>query len=54
MHASARTPRALVGLGYALCCLLWGSTWPVVRVGLEDLPPLSPIFANDLAALTWQ
>ncbi len=40
MHASARTPRALVGLGYALCCLLWGSTWPVVRVGLEDLPPL--------------
>ena len=40
MHASARTPRALVGLGYALCCLLWGSTWPVVRVGLQDLPPL--------------
>jgi drug/metabolite transporter (DMT)-like permease len=24
----------------ALLCLIWGSTWLVIRVGLEDLPPL--------------
>ena len=40
MHASVRTPRALIALGYATCCLLWGSTWPVIKAGLEDLPPL--------------
>src|SRR3977135_975639 len=24
---------------YSLCCLLWGSTWLVIKIGLEDLPP---------------
>lgn len=24
---------------YSLCCLLWGSTWLVIKVGLSDLPP---------------
>ncbi|HXN40139.1 MAG TPA: EamA family transporter [Myxococcaceae bacterium] len=24
---------------FALCCLLWGSTWLVIKIGLEDLPP---------------
>lgn len=24
---------------YSLCCLLWGSTWLVIKVGLNDLPP---------------
>ncbi len=24
---------------YSLCCLLWGSTWLVIKVGLDDLPP---------------
>ncbi len=24
---------------YALCCVLWGSTWLVIKIGLEDLPP---------------
>lgn len=27
-------------LAYAICCLTWGSTWAVAKVGLEDLPPL--------------
>ena len=40
MHASTSTPRALIGAAYAACCLLWGSTWMVVKIGLEDLPPL--------------
>jgi drug/metabolite transporter (DMT)-like permease len=24
---------------YAVCCLIWGSTWLVIKVGLADLPP---------------
>lgn len=29
-----------VALAYCTCFVLWGSTWSVVKVGLEDLPPL--------------
>lgn len=25
---------------YAICCLVWGTTWLVIKIGLEDLPPL--------------
>lgn len=31
-----RTKTLLV---YATCCLLWGSTWLVIKLGLADLPP---------------
>jgi drug/metabolite transporter (DMT)-like permease len=24
---------------YSLCCLIWGSTWLVIKIGLADLPP---------------
>jgi len=24
---------------YVVCCVLWGSTWLVIKLGLEDLPP---------------
>ena len=24
---------------YVLCCTVWGSTWLVIKIGLEDLPP---------------
>lgn len=29
-----------IALAYCTCFLLWGSTWSVVKVGLDDLPPL--------------
>jgi drug/metabolite transporter (DMT)-like permease len=32
--------RARLLLVYAAVCVLWGSTWLVVKVGLLDLPPL--------------
>lgn len=32
--------RARVGLVYVACCVLWGSTWLAVSIGLGDLPPL--------------
>jgi drug/metabolite transporter (DMT)-like permease len=25
---------------YSTCCLIWGSTWLVIKIGLADLPPL--------------
>lgn len=31
---------ARVRLAYASCCLLWGSTWMAIKIGLRDLPPL--------------
>lgn len=32
--------RASTLLAYLSCCVLWGSTWAVIKIGLEDLPPL--------------
>lgn len=32
--------RARLLLAYTACFVLWGSTWSVVKVALEDLPPL--------------
>jgi drug/metabolite transporter (DMT)-like permease len=32
--------RARLLLAYIACFVLWGSTWSVVKLGLEDLPPL--------------
>ncbi|MBU2493585.1 MAG: EamA family transporter [Bacteroidetes bacterium] len=29
-----------IGLAYVLICLLWGSTWMVIRIGLETLTPM--------------
>jgi drug/metabolite transporter (DMT)-like permease len=29
-----------IALAYCTCFLVWGSTWAVAKVGLEDLPPL--------------
>jgi drug/metabolite transporter (DMT)-like permease len=33
-------PRTITWL-IALLCLLWGSTWIVIRKGLDDLPPFT-------------
>jgi drug/metabolite transporter (DMT)-like permease len=41
--------RAAIVLVYVAVAFLWGSTWLVVRVGLQDLPPL--LFAGVRMAL---
>lgn len=33
--------RLTVNGAIALLCLIWGSTWLVIREGLRDLPPLT-------------
>ncbi|RKH15747.1 EamA family transporter [Corallococcus praedator] len=38
--AAKSAPRWKIAVAYAICFLTWGSTWAVVKVGLEDLPPL--------------
>ncbi len=43
---SARTITA----GIALLCLIWGSTWLVIREGLRDLPPFTSLAARLLVA----
>ena len=32
-----------VGLAFALCCLIWGTTWLAIRVGLEGVPPFTGV-----------
>ena len=32
--------KARVRAAYLACCLLWGSTWMVIKLGRRDLPPL--------------
>ena len=33
-------PRAVVWSLYAGLVLIWSSTWVVIKIGLEDVPPL--------------
>ena len=47
-HPSPKTVKLLV----ALLCLLWGSTWVVIREGLKDLPPFTSAGIRFLVAGT--
>ncbi|WNG51845.1 EamA family transporter [Archangium minus] len=40
MSSTPAASRARLLLAYTACFVLWGSTWAVVKVGLQDLPPL--------------
>ena len=40
---SRKPGRGLTTLVIALLCLIWGSTWLVIRTGLNDLPPLGSV-----------
>jgi drug/metabolite transporter (DMT)-like permease len=33
-------PRSLVWSLYGINVLIWSSTWVVIKIGLEDVPPL--------------
>jgi len=34
-----RSEKPFIGIGFALISLIWGSTWLVIKIGLESLPP---------------
>ncbi len=40
MSSTPGASRARLLLAYIACFVMWGSTWSVVKVGLQDLPPL--------------
>jgi len=35
--------RPAVGGAFAACCLIWGTTWLAIRVGLEGVPPFTGV-----------
>ena len=40
----ARRPsRATIVLVFALLCLIWGSTWAAIQIGLEGVPPFTGV-----------
>jgi drug/metabolite transporter (DMT)-like permease len=49
---SGAPPRWVVRALIGLLCLIWGSTWLVIRGGLVDLPPLSGAAARFIVAGT--
>ncbi len=34
------TEKFKIGSGYILICLIWGSTWLAIKIGLESLTPI--------------
>ena len=34
-------PRIAIIAAYATLCIVWSSTWVAIKIGLEDLPPIS-------------
>ena len=41
----------LKGLIWLILCIIWGTTWIFIKVGLEDLPPISFAVARFLLAV---
>ena len=48
VHEQSRAKQAAAGLGdirakfmLVLLCLLWGINWTVMKIALQDIPPLS-------------
>jgi drug/metabolite transporter (DMT)-like permease len=35
--------KLLIGAALAALCLIWGTTWAVIQIGLEGIPPLSGV-----------
>jgi drug/metabolite transporter (DMT)-like permease len=51
MHDSTSRPALPIGnLHIALLCLIWGSTWIIIRRGLTDLPPFTSAGARFVLA----
>ncbi|MEN8191910.1 MAG: DMT family transporter [Bacteroidota bacterium] len=42
--------RLKVALGYILICLIWGSTWIVIKIGLETMTPMFAVGLRFLIA----
>lgn len=54
LHANATPPaptsRPVLFGGYALMCLMWGSTWIMIKIGVSGAPPLTALGIRFLLA----
>ena len=41
MNPTRRPGTPVIVATFALLCLIWGTTWSVIQIGLEDIPPFS-------------
>jgi putative membrane protein PagO len=49
MH-SAKPARTLVAAAYATMCLIWGSTWIMIKLGLRGAPPMTGVAVRFIIA----
>ena len=42
--------RPVLAVSYALMCLIWGSTWVMIKIGVSGAPPLSALAVRFLIA----
>src|SRR3990170_6510191 len=47
-----RPATLLVTLAFGLICLIWGTTWAVIQIGLRGTPPLSGVAIRFAIAAT--
>lgn len=40
----------IVALAYALMCIIWGSTWMVIKIGLRGAPPMTAVAVRYIIA----
>ena len=50
LPARPRPSSVLLGLAFAVMCLVWGSTWLVIKAGGRDLPPFTAAAARFVVA----
>jgi len=43
LEALRRPSRRLITAALAMLCLIWGSTWAVIQIGLQGIPPLAGV-----------
>jgi drug/metabolite transporter (DMT)-like permease len=43
LESVRRPSRRLITAALAMLCLIWGSTWAVIQIGLQGIPPLAGV-----------
>ena len=43
MSQPARSPTAIILVAFSFMCLIWGSTWMMIKIGVRDAPPLTTL-----------
>lgn len=46
-----KSERHFINIGFVLLCLIWGSTWLAIKIGLDSVPPFWGVAIRFLVAL---